>query len=344
MKKIGIFFVFVALVIIGGFLWINRDTYFPRWISVDEEKNGISEDAITLETFLLKGTRNVLNPYSEVTIISNNKITLKSGAQTELKFVGTDEDRHFYVARVDSILKGESKRKILVIDEFGQEKQFEVSFVKTSTPVPAGYDSLDGWEGAEYVLDGSDYLFLVDKKHRFFEDFEPNDIINLNEEYGIYTFNNARLRRDAAANLKRMWQDCGETTGDYFTVVSGYRSWIDQFEIYAINVNAYGEKEANTFSAKPGHSEHQSGLAVDITNSQVNYKLDVKFADTKSGKWLIENSYKYGFSPSYPKEAQPETGFYEPWQFRFVGIDNAEEHFESGMTLVDWIKSNNNTD
>ena len=115
-------------------------------------------------------------------------------------------------------------------------------------------------------------------------------------------------------------------------VKSGYRSYVDQRIIYNGYVARDGKEMADTYSARPGHSEHQTGLAFDL-NSTAN-----SFANTPEAKWIAENSYKYGFIVRYPKGKEHITGYiYEPWHVRYLGVEKATEVFESGLCLEEFL-------
>ena len=115
-------------------------------------------------------------------------------------------------------------------------------------------------------------------------------------------------------------------------VKSGYRSYIDQKIIYNGYVARDGKEGADRYSARPGHSEHQTGLAFDINSTYDS------FADTPEAKWLAENSYKYGFIIRYPKDKEHITGYkYEPWHVRYLGVDKAKEVFDSGLCLEEFL-------
>ena len=111
-------------------------------------------------------------------------------------------------------------------------------------------------------------------------------------------------------------------------ISSGYRSYSTQKRIYNRYVKEDGRKKADTYSARPGHSEHQSGLAADLNI------IGDEFAGTPEAKWLNANCYKYGFILRYPKGKTDETGYkYEPWHFRYVGVELATKLYNNG----DWI-------
>lgn len=115
-------------------------------------------------------------------------------------------------------------------------------------------------------------------------------------------------------------------------IVSGFRSYTYQEKIYNEYVEKVGVKKADTFSARPGHSEHQSGLALDICEDTDN------FIDTKEAKWLDKNAHKWGFIIRYPKGKEAITGYkYEPWHIRFVGRYHARKIWNRHITLEEYL-------
>jgi LAS superfamily LD-carboxypeptidase LdcB len=123
------------------------------------------------------------------------------------------------------------------------------------------------------------------------------------------------------------------------TAISGYRSYERQNSIFASNINKYGSVDAaNQFSAKPGQSEHQTGLAMDISSPSVNYTLSQSYAQTREGKWLKENAPHFGFIIRYPKGKEGITGYqFEPWHIRYVGESAALEIANSNITLEEYL-------
>ncbi len=118
-------------------------------------------------------------------------------------------------------------------------------------------------------------------------------------------------------------------------LLSGYRSYETQRNLYNNYVATYGQAEADTFSARPGTSEHQTGLAMDVG------WIDDAYADTPSGKWLAANCYKYGFIIRYPKDKENITGYkYEPWHIRYLGKDIAKDVYDSGLCLEEYLGVN----
>ena len=113
---------------------------------------------------------------------------------------------------------------------------------------------------------------------------------------------------------------------------SGFRSYETQNRIYNNYVSNYGQSSADTFSARPGHSEHQTGLAIDVNS------IDDSFADTPEAEWLASHAHEYGFIIRYPKGKESITGYkYEPWHIRYLGVEKATEVYNSGLTLEEFL-------
>ena len=130
--------------------------------------------------------------------------------------------------------------------------------------------------------------------------------------------------------------DAAQAEGLRLYSVSAYRSAKLQKSIYQRYVNDYGVSLADIYSARPGHSEHQTGLAVDINVA----RRTAHFENTPHYRWLIKNSWKYGFILRYPKDKTKITGFtFEPWHYRYVGQNLAEKVYKSGLTLEEYLAS-----
>jgi LAS superfamily LD-carboxypeptidase LdcB len=115
-------------------------------------------------------------------------------------------------------------------------------------------------------------------------------------------------------------------------MISGFRSYSTQNTLYNKYVARDGKAEADRYSARPGHSEHQTGLAFDLNS------LDQSFENTKEGKWLAENCWKYGFIIRYPKGKESVTGYmFEPWHVRYLGKEVAKKVYESGKCLEEYL-------
>lgn len=144
------------------------------------------------------------------------------------------------------------------------------------------------------------------------------------------------LTEDARAAFNAM-QEAGRQAGVYFKIQSGYRDYALQKSLYENYVYWYGYAYAEEYSAHPGHSEHQSGLAMDI-NQDGTWTLDETFENTAEGKWLAEHCHEYGYILRYMKGKTGVTGYiYEPWHFRYIGVEAAKKVAESGLTLEEYF-------
>jgi len=143
-----------------------------------------------------------------------------------------------------------------------------------------------------------------------------------------------RLLRAAAAREAERLFAAAERDGVALYGVSGYRSYDTQKALFAFNVRTKGEAHAERYSAVPGASEHQTGLALDVTAESVGFRLVPAFADTAEGRWLERRAHEFGFVIRYPEGKEHITGYaYEPWHIRYVGRDAAIAAHAYGLTL-----------
>ncbi|MDR2336696.1 MAG: M15 family metallopeptidase [Candidatus Nomurabacteria bacterium] len=162
--------------------------------------------------------------------------------------------------------------------------------------------------------------------------YRPNDLVHttLPEQK---SGDEMTVREIMKTPIEDMAKDA-KASGVELMIASAFRSYDLQKKYYTSILNAYGETEANRQSAKAGTSEHQLGLAVDFATSSQACRLEECFENTEAGKWLANNAHKYGFILRYPKNYETVTGYmYEPWHFRFVGVQLAVALFESKLTL-----------
>lgn len=158
-----------------------------------------------------------------------------------------------------------------------------------------------------------------------------NGILIANKSYSLPSSYAPGLDPTAESSFNTM-AAAAANDGLSLRIYSGYRSYDYQSQIYNNYVSAYGSSTADTFSARPGHSEHQTGLAMDINCA------DDSFEGTPEAIWLAENCYKYGFIIRYPKGKESVTGYkYEPWHIRYLGVDTATAVYNSGLTLEEYL-------
>lgn len=169
---------------------------------------------------------------------------------------------------------------------------------------------------------------LVNKYNKLPSNFEASDLVTLSKEYSS---RGHKIKKVAAEPLMKMI-DAAKKEGIDLLVISGYRTESTQAGLYNNSVKRNGEEHALIYSAKPGYSEHQLGLAVDLNDTEE------RFDQTKEYKWLKANSYKYGFIERYPKGKEFITGYgYEPWHYRYLGVDLATKVFTENVTYEEYL-------
>ena len=144
------------------------------------------------------------------------------------------------------------------------------------------------------------------------------------------------MTKTAALALEELF-DQADKDGIKLYGVSGYRSYTTQQFVYQNNINRFGMANAEIYSAKPGASEHQTGLAVDVSCASMGSSLSAGFAQTKEGIWLAEHCANYGFIIRYPMDRTDITGYgYEPWHIRYVGKEVAKYLTENDLVLEEY--------
>lgn len=190
---------------------------------------------------------------------------------------------------------------------------------------------------SEIDTDCDSITVFVNKEYSLPSTFIPKDLVIPDVHFYTDGPQEKRYLRDVAAKaLENMFSDAS-ADGEVLYGVSGYRSYTRQTEIYNKNVRQRGSAATNMVSSIPGHSEHQTGLAIDISCKDLSGSLSEEFADTTEGQWVADNCYKYGFIIRYPKGCETLTGYsYEPWHIRYVGNDIASYIHNNNITFEEY--------
>jgi D-alanyl-D-alanine carboxypeptidase len=188
--------------------------------------------------------------------------------------------------------------------------------------------------GRAVITNASSLYVLVNKKRNLPSDYVPDDLTVPDVPFSFSgDSEKKKMRKEAAAALEKLFAGA-EKAGIHLKAVSGYRSYARQKAIFSANAAAKGEEAANRTSARPGQSEHQTGLAMDVSSASVGYALEESFGNTKEGRWLAAHAADYGFVIRYPKGKENITGYsYEPWHIRYLGKEAAAAVTESKLTL-----------
>ncbi|WP_019120639.1 M15 family metallopeptidase [Brevibacillus massiliensis] len=201
------------------------------------------------------------------------------------------------------------------------------------TPAPAPADAPQPAEAGSITV-------LVNKSVPLPEDYAPADLVIPNVPFPFKEdLPKKYLRKEAAEALERLFAGA-KRDGMELYGISGYRSYATQVAVYNQNVKTQGVEAANRVSAIPGHSEHQTGLAIDVSSRSAKFGLEEEFGDTPEGKWLAQHAPEYGFIIRYPKGKEEITGYaYEPWHIRYVGVKVAQEVTRQGITLDEYLEA-----
>jgi D-alanyl-D-alanine carboxypeptidase len=180
---------------------------------------------------------------------------------------------------------------------------------------------------------------LVNKQNELPSDYVPPDLVEVNIPFTFKEKVEKRLMRQEAAEKLAELFTAAKKEDIILYGVSGYRSYQTQKSLFAYFTQRDGsEEKANLISARPGESEHQSGLAMDISCQSVNFGLVENFGDTKEYAWVKDNAHKFGYIIRYPKGKEHITEYsYEPWHLRYVGEDLATKLYEERMTYEEYL-------
>lgn len=189
------------------------------------------------------------------------------------------------------------------------------------------------------VQDPTNLLVLVKKGFQLPQGFKPDDLVTVNIKIAPDS-TSPMLRREAAEAVQLMVEDASKEGYD-LVLNSGFRSYEQQQEIYDLYFEIYDEVTASGLVALPGMSEHQTGLAIDFTSQSVLDGERMVFGDTTESRWLRNNAHRYGFIFRYPEDRTDVTGTSaEPWHYRYVGKEAAQEIYSNNWILEDYILEN----
>ena len=294
-------------------------------------------------TIKIKSNKGKTHDYSfDINVIDKEKPVI-SGENKIVIYLGDEVDFNDYftitdnydkdlvgniVGEYDNSKEGEYNLKYVVKDTSGneEEKEFTLKVEKSkykrmsdkTITTSKGY-TLKIKNGVAYI----DGILIANKTYYLPEDYTPVD------SYAKLTDRCLNcLEKPVMEAFKEMKADASNLGLNLF-IVSGYRSYTTQKYLYNNYVAVDGKEAADTYSARAGYSEHQTGLAFDLNS------VDTSFANTNEGKWINENCYKYGYIIRYPKGKDDITGYiYEPWHLRYVGKELAKKVYNNGNWLT----------
>lgn len=211
---------------------------------------------------------------------------------------------------------------------------------KPASPTPSTSDQPNqpvSFDKTRFSTKQADSLWVIVNKSNPLEpkDYVPSDLILPDVAQRIPGVEEMKLRKVAAKSLEHMFADA-KRIGHNLLVSTAYRGYAYQKTLYTGYVASEGQAGADRISARPGYSEHQTGLAVDIRVTSGKCSLDQCFGDLAAGQWLARNAHKYGFMLRYPEDKEQITGYtYEPWHFRYVGTKLSNHLHETGTATLE---------
>lgn len=222
------------------------------------------------------------------------------------------------------------------------DKDVTASVTPEATPVPtATPEPTEAPTPTPIVvnIDTSTITYLVNREYPLPEGFVPEGLTTPDVlfPFSDTTIDKAKMTPEAGNALALLFDAAYDEAKLTLYGVSAYRSYSRQYTIYATNLVTQGIAHTNRYSAAPGRSEHQTGLAIDISCASEGFGLETTFADTPEGIWVAENAHRFGFILRYPKDKEDITGYnYEPWHIRYVGTELAEYLYKTGLTLDEY--------
>ncbi|HWT55540.1 MAG TPA: M15 family metallopeptidase [Candidatus Microsaccharimonas sp.] len=196
----------------------------------------------------------------------------------------------------------------------------------SNTPVMAAKNT-DGFNKQAYsTTDPTSIWVIANKQHALHpKDYVPKDLVIPDVPLRVPGNESMQVRQVTATAMEEMFAGA-KKDGIELMLSSGYRSYTYQVNLYNGYVAAQGQATADTQSARPGYSEHQTGLAADVEPVSKNCEVESCFGDTPEGKWVAANAYKYGFIVRYPTGDEAVTGYEpEPWHIRYIGTTLSNE-------------------
>jgi D-alanyl-D-alanine carboxypeptidase len=198
-------------------------------------------------------------------------------------------------------------------------------------------ETADFVPNTEMDLDPASITVFVNKEYSIPKNYKPTDLVTPNVIFNLITYDERTLMRKEAADALEKLFAAAKKDDVILYGISGYRSYQRQYHIFTSNIVKKGKVHTLKYSAVPGTSEHQTGLAIDVSSKSLAFKLSSGFSSSPEGLWLAENAHRYGYIIRYPEDKADITGYaYEPWHIRYVGIGLANYLYINQLTLDEY--------
>lgn len=305
-KQVYYFLAGIVIIIVGIILGINFYNDF-KYKQTNEYK-------LVTKGYSLEDTKILLEKLPEETIpklLEQEKNDQITSLVKEKYFLAKNLDRY--------------------LDYIDEEEEENMTDVVAIVNVNADHK----WYEVEYKTDITlKEEMIVNKFYALTEDYTPENLVSIPLDYAYGTEGENQLIEYAYEKFLDMWQAANDE-GYYLMVTSSYRDYASQKEIYDSRKATLGERKADETAARPGHSEHQTGLVVDMTSQTA--PSGSEFAESDEYKWLKEHAYEFGFIERYPEGKTYLTGYSpESWHWRYVGIEAATIMQKEGITYDEY--------
>ena len=296
----------IVFLVVGVILGINFYNDF-KYKQTNEYK-------LTSKGYSLEDTNVLLDKLSE------NSISSLINQDKNDTIVGLVKEKYFLEKNLD--------RYLAYIEE---EEEDNLTDVVAIVNVNADHK----WYEEELETDTSlNEQMIVNKFYALSEDYTPENLVSIPLDYSYGTEGENQLIEYAYDKFLDLWQ-AAHDEGFYLMVTSSYRDYASQKEIYDYRKATQGERKADETAARPGHSEHQTGLVVDMTSTTEPSATD--FSESEAYKWLKEHAHEFGFIERYPEGKTYLTGYSpESWHWRYVGIEAATVMHEENITYDEY--------
>ncbi len=301
--------------------------------------NDISIDLLkfyNLENYQLDNLNRYLDYYQNhqdkdlnqiIEIVNNNleSISLEYNGEIDEFLLNLIKEKYYIKNNLNRYIDYYQK-----ITNFNSTETYNMKDIVTNVNANLDYNF---YENTEETDISKDTLMIVNKHYKIPDNYTPENLIYVDDwEYGYWNL----IRADVYEEFKKMSKAAKKDNVTLF-IASPYRSYNEQKVIYNSYVANDSVKNADTYSARPGFSEHHTGLAMDLIPE---FGLDLDTFENSDGfKWMQENGYKYGFILRYPKDKEYITGYiYEPWHYRYVGVDVATTIKNEGLTFEEYYE------
>ncbi len=306
-KKFKVILVVLVLLIVGGIYGFNKYSIY---------KYEQSTEFKLLETGYTKDEISVLEDYFDDKFIES----LIGKEKNELVFNLIDtpyyihSNYELYIAYIEENKNDELEDVVRIIntnlDERFYERLIEADLNKGN-------------------------LVLVNKYYYLDENYVPDNLVTIGTKYSWGDEGTQKATQETFDAFVNMHTAAYDEVGIYLMISSSYRSYADQASVYETYKLNRGERYADTIAARPGHSEHQTGLALDIFSTASSNRAE--FVNSQAFLWLELNAHKYGFILRYAEDEVDTTGYeFESWHYRYVGVDTALKVYDSGLTYDEY--------